>query len=182
MEETESECERNYNKITCDTSYQYPILKRNVLTIKNSVYHESDEHVDTISDSRKQVDARNNPIKETHIVNRFSNISVGVRSLELAAIEIGIIGKGITQRIISGDTNIGTNLVTNVLTNSSEQFFKTDLSRLNTLQYEAFMIGSQDESVESNRKIICTYRDSRNNRGDHTRIETPGVNKDILSP
>ena len=44
------------------------------------------------------------------------------------------------------------------------------------------MIGSQDESMESNRKIICTSRDSRNIRGNHTKIKTPGVNKDVVSP
>ena len=58
IEETEAEFERNYNKITCDTSYQSPILNKNVLTINDSVYYDLDENVDTISDSRKQVDAR----------------------------------------------------------------------------------------------------------------------------
>ena len=53
IEETEAEFEHNYNKITCDTSYQSYILKKDVLTINDSVYYESDEHVDTISDSRK---------------------------------------------------------------------------------------------------------------------------------
>ena len=43
------------------------------------------------------------------------------------------------------------------------------------------MIGPQDESVEINRKIICTSSDSRNIRGDHTRIETPVVNGDVFS-
>ena len=69
IEEKEAEFERNYNEITCDTSYQSPILKKDVLKINDSVYYESDEHVDTISDSRKQVDARNNPIK-AHIVDK----------------------------------------------------------------------------------------------------------------
>ena len=43
------------------------------------------------------------------------------------------------------------------------------------------MIGLKDESVESNRKIICTSRDSRNIRGDHSRIGNLGVNKDVGS-
>ena len=63
IEETEAEFERNYKNITCDTLYQYPILNKYVLTINNSVYYELDEHVDTISDSRKQVDSSNEPIK-----------------------------------------------------------------------------------------------------------------------
>ena len=49
------------------------------------------------------------------------------------------------------------------------------------LQSEAFVIGPQDESLESNRNIICTSRDSRNIRGDHSRIGTPGVNEDVFS-
>ena len=44
------------------------------------------------------------------------------------------------------------------------------------------MIGSQYESVKGKRKIICTSRDSRKNRGNHSRIGTPGVNKEVLSP
>ena len=63
MEETEAELESNYNKILCDNLYQAPILKKDVLTINNSLYYESGEHVDTISDSIKQVDASNQPIK-----------------------------------------------------------------------------------------------------------------------
>ena len=42
------------------------------------------------------------------------------------------------------------------------------------------MIGSHDESVEGNRNIICTSRDSRNIRGNHSRIWTPGVNKYVF--
>ena len=43
--------------------------KKDVSTINDYVYNESDEHLDMIIDSRKQVDPRNNPIKGTHIVN-----------------------------------------------------------------------------------------------------------------
>ena len=135
-----------------------------------------------IRDSSKQVDARNYPIKETHIVDRACNLSVGVGYLEPAVFRIGIIGQGITYLITNGDTNIGANLVMNVLKNSDEQLFNTNSSRLNTLQSEEFVIGSPDESVESNRKIKCTSRDGRNIRGDHTKIKTPGVNEDVVSP
>ena len=53
---------------------------KNVSTINNLVYYESDEHTDTISDSRKQVDASNKPIKDTHIVDRINNLSVSTRT------------------------------------------------------------------------------------------------------
>ena len=35
IEETEAYFERNYNNITCNTSYQSPILNKDVLTIKD---------------------------------------------------------------------------------------------------------------------------------------------------
>ena len=101
IKETEEEFERNYNKITCDTSYQSPMKKNDVLTMNDSVYDETEEHVDMISDYRKQVDARNDLIKETHIVNRISTLSIGVGSLEPDV--IGIIGQG--------STPLSTNLV-----------------------------------------------------------------------
>ena len=68
------EHKRNIKNITCDELYQSPMKKKDVSTINDSVYNDSDEHVDTISDSRKQDDARNNPIKETHVVNRVSTL------------------------------------------------------------------------------------------------------------
>ena len=42
--------------------------KKDVSTINDSVYYESDEHENTISDSIKPVDASNKPITDTHIV------------------------------------------------------------------------------------------------------------------
>ena len=53
MEETEAEFERNINKIICNTSFQSPIQKKDVSTIEDYVYYESDDQVDTISDSSK---------------------------------------------------------------------------------------------------------------------------------
>ena len=146
--------------------------KRDESTISDSGYNELDEHVDTIIDSIKQVDERNDPIKETHIVDGISTLSIGVGSLEPDV--IGVIGQG--------STPLSTNLVTNVLTNSSEQIFMTSLSPLNRFQSKTFVIGSHDESVEGNWNIICTLRDSRNSRGDNSRIGTPGVNKYVFSP
>ena len=80
------EHEHKINNITCDDLYQSPMKKKDVSTINNSVYNESDEHVDTISDSSKHIDARNDPIKETNIINRVSTLSIGVRTLDPAVI------------------------------------------------------------------------------------------------
>ena len=154
--------------------------KKDVSTINDLVYYESDENVDMISDSCKQVDASNDPIKDTHIVDRIDNLSVGVVYVEPAVIGVGIIGQGITQGIINGGMDIGSNLVTKLLTNSSKILFDVNTFQLNTLQSETLVIGPQDESVKRNNRIICTPSDSRNNRGEHvSRIDTPGVNEDI---
>ena len=122
--------ERNINNISCDDLYQSPILNKDVSTINELVYYESDEHVDTISDSSKQVHVSNKPIKKTHIVDGINNLSVGVGSLEPAVIGVRIIGQGITQVVIYGGTKIGRKLVTNVLTNSRKILFDTNTFQL----------------------------------------------------
>ena len=45
--ELDLEDERNINNITCEDVYTYPMKKKET---NDSVYHESDEHADTISD------------------------------------------------------------------------------------------------------------------------------------
>ena len=129
----DTEHKRNINNITCDDLYQSPMKKEDVSTINNLVYNELDEHIDTISDSRKQVDDRNDPTKETHIVDGIITLLIGVGSLKPAVIGI----------IVWGSMD----LVTHVLTNSREQLFMKSLSPLNTFQSKAFVIGSQDETV-----------------------------------
>ena len=107
--------------------------KKYVSTINDSVYYESDEHVDTISNSSKQVDPRNDPIKETHTVDGVRTLSVGVGLFDPAV--IGVIGQD------------NTDLVTHVLTNSSEKVSTKSLSLLNTNQSKTFVIGLEYESV-----------------------------------
>ena len=70
MEETDAEHEHNINDITCDDSYQSLMKNKDVSTINDYVYYESDEQVDTISDSNKQFDPSSNPMTETHIIDR----------------------------------------------------------------------------------------------------------------
>ena len=69
MEETEAEFESNINEITCNTSFQSPIKMKGISTINYFAYYESDEQVDTISDSKEQVDPSSNPRLDTHITN-----------------------------------------------------------------------------------------------------------------
>ena len=80
---------------------------------------------------------------ETHIVDRFSNLSVGVGLFELDVIG-GRIGP-----------------VTNVLENSRVEIPLNSLSPLNTNTLKAFVIGSACKSVGVNRNILnCTLPDS----------------------
>ena len=65
--------------------------KEDVSTINDSVYYESDEKLDTIIDSNKKVDPRNNSIAETKIVDRVCNLSVGVRIFNPAVVIEGCI-------------------------------------------------------------------------------------------
>ena len=99
--------------------------KKDVSTINDSVYYESDEQVDTISDSKIQVNPRNYPIAETHIFNRVRNLSVGVVIFKPAIVIGGRIGP-----------------ITNVLENSRVELPLNSLSPLNTNQSKAFVIGS----------------------------------------
>ena len=94
--------------------------KEKVLTIKDSVYYESDEHADTISDSSKQVGASNKPITDTHIIEGVDNLSLGIVSVKPAVIGFVIIGRGITQDVISGRTIIFKNIVTDIFSDSSK--------------------------------------------------------------
>ena len=48
--------------------------KKDLSTINGSVYYESDEKVDMISDSNKHVDPRSDPMAETHIIDRVRNL------------------------------------------------------------------------------------------------------------
>ena len=99
--------------------------KEKVSTINDSVYYESDEDANTISDSIKQVDASNKPIIDTHIVEGVNNLSVVIVSVKPAVIGVGIIGRGITQVVISGRTRIVKNIVTEISSDSIKQLFKT---------------------------------------------------------
>ena len=138
--ELDLEHKHNINNITCEELYKSPMKNKESKTINDSVYYESDENADKISDSSKQVDASNEPITDTHIVDRVRNLSFGIVSIEPAVIEVRIIGQGITQGVISGRTNIVNNIVTYILRDSSKQLFETNMFQLNSLQSETLVI------------------------------------------
>ena len=135
---------------------------KDVSTINDYVYHESDDQVDTISYSNKQVDPISNPMAETHIVDRVSKLSVGVGLFEPA-----VIGGGIGP-------------VTNVLENSRAELSINSLSPLNTNMSKAFVIGSACKSMGVNRNTLNYMSPDRTIRN-HRRIGTLGVNEGVFS-
>ena len=137
--------------------------KKDVSTINNCLYHDSDKQVDLISDSNKQFDPRSDPKSETHIFDRVRRLSARVGLFEQTV----IIG-----RIVP---------VTNVVENSRVELSLNSLSPLNTNMSKAFVIGSACKSVGVNRNIInCTSHNKKIRN--HSRIGTPGVNEGVFSP
>ena len=102
--EVEEGNERNINDMMQVDEYKLPGGNKDASTVNNSAYYESDEHEVEIGDSDKQVEAIKESITDTHSVNRFRNLSVGVVSVKPAVTGVGIIGRGgrgITEGIIN---------------------------------------------------------------------------------
>ena len=129
--EAEAGHERNINDMTQLDEYKLPRKNKDASTINDSEYHNSDEHEDEISDLSKHVEASKEPITDTHV----HNTSVGIVSVKPAAIEVGIIGRGITQGVSSRGTSIVKNVVTDVLTDSSKMIFP-----LNPFKFQMLII------------------------------------------
>ena len=73
--------------------------KKHVLTINDSVYYDSDEQVDTINDSNKQVDSIIYPEEDTHIINRIRKWSVRLILLAQTVLETIVIGQDLVTSV-----------------------------------------------------------------------------------
>ena len=94
MEEMEVEFERNINKIAMDTPFQSPVQKKDISTINDYVYNNSNNQVDKISDSKEQVDtssrSRTNSVEQvdpssdlrvdTHITNGIQTLFIRLKN------------------------------------------------------------------------------------------------------
>ena len=69
-----------------DTSFQSPIQKKDILTINDSAYYESDDQVDTLSDPKEQVDPSSYPRVDTHIMDVIQKLSIITITLKLFVI------------------------------------------------------------------------------------------------
>ena len=65
--------------------------------MNDSVYYESDEQVNRISDSNKQVDPRSDTMAETRVLDRVHKLSVRFGLFEPAV--IGVIGKYLVTNV-----------------------------------------------------------------------------------
>ena len=70
-----------------DTSYKSPIQKKDVSTISNSAYYDSDDQLYKISYSKEQVDPSRDIRLDTHITNRIQKSSI--RPITLQPVVIG---------------------------------------------------------------------------------------------
>ena len=138
--------------------------KKDVLTINDSVYFKSDEQVDTISYSNKQVDTSSDPKEETHISNIIHKWSV--RQLFEPAV-IGVIGQ---------------DLITNVQENSRVYLSLKSLSLLNTITPKAIVTGAACKSAQVDRNTRKTCTPDDRNIWNHIRVGTLEVNEGVFSP
>ena len=159
MEETEAESEHNINKITCDTSFQSLIQNKYVSKINNSVYYDSDEQVDMISNSNKPVDPSSNPNIETHIINKIRKLSV--RPILFNPSAIGVIGQ---------------DLVTNVRENSRVELSLKSLSPLNAMSSKEVVTGAACNIAQVDRNIRKNCKPVDMSISNPSRVGTPEVN------
>ena len=130
--------------------YKSPWKDKDATTVNDSAYTFLNSFNDEISDSSEQVEASKEPITDTHIVHRVCNLSDGTISVEPDVTGVGIIGRGgpraisggsITQSIIHRRTSIiSSNVITHVLTDSSEMILKSDSFPFNLLNSKTLMI------------------------------------------
>ena len=148
--EEEVDHERNINNMTQADDYKLPWKDKDATTINNTVndtaYTLLNSWNDDTSDSSKQVETSNEPIKDTHI----HDTSVGTNNMELAVTGVGIIEQGgprsiiggsITQGIIQrGKIIISSNVITHILMDSSEMILRSDSFPFNPLKSQTLVI------------------------------------------
>ena len=88
--EEEAGHEHYINSMTQVDEYESPGKYKDASTVNDSAYNNLDEYEDEISDSDQMVEARKEPITDTH----DRNTSVGTTSVNPAIIGFGIIGRG----------------------------------------------------------------------------------------
>ena len=143
--------ERNIDNMNHEDDYKSPCKDKDATTVNNTLDDTSftflNSFQDDTSDSSKQLETSKDPSKDTqtskepitdnHIVNRVRKLQDGTTNVDPVVTGVGIIEQGgpraisggsITQSIIHGGGGGITcsNVITHVLTNSSEMTLKSD--------------------------------------------------------
>ena len=154
-------------------------------TVNDFAYHNLDECKDEISDSSKQVEVSKEPITDTHIVDRVWNLLDRIVSVKPDLTGVGIIGRGrrgITQGMINvGIGIISSNVITDVLTDSSKMFLKSDSFPLDPFKSKTLVIASQNEPCLSCDSIVRSSSEIGDSRIYHSMIGTQIMKKNIIS-
>ena len=207
--EEEAGNERNIHNMTQEGDYKLPWKDKDATdattvnnTLDNTGFTFLNSFQDNKSDSSKQVETSMDPIKDTQtitypiiddtrIIDRFCYLQDGPTNMDPVVTGVGIIGQGgprtisggsISQSIIQGEGSIiCSNVITHVLTNSSEMNLKNDLFGFDPLKAQTLVIAPLTEPfLTSDRDVRMTsvIGDSRPNHG---MIGTPFVKKDMWS-
>ena len=86
------------------------------------------------------VEASQEPIKDTHV----HKTSVGTTSVNSVVTGVGNIGQGGPMNISRGTSIISSNVITDVLTDSSKMILNSNSFPLNPLKSQTLMIASQN--------------------------------------
>ena len=93
----------------------------------NYVYYELDDHLETINDSKKQVDPSSNPKEDTHIIDWIRKLSV--------------------RTILFNPAVIGQDFITSVRETSRDGFSLKSFSPLNTISSKEIVTGAACNST-----------------------------------
>ena len=137
-----------------DPSYQSHIQKKDISTINNSAYYESDDQLDTISYCKEQVDPSSDPRIDTHITDRIQKLSIRPITLEPVV--------------------IGQDLVMSVQETSRNGFSLKSLNPLHTISVKDIVKEAACKSAQVDRIAVRTPIKTIHNQ--------LGVNVDVFSP
>ena len=152
MEKTEAEFEC-LNKITMDASFQSPIQKKDISTINDYVYNESNDQVDTISYSKENFDPISDPRVDTDITD-------GIQKLSIIPITF--------EPVI-----IGKDLVASVQETLRDRLLRESLKTLHTISSKEIVTDAACNSVQVDRIVRNPIRAIH---------RTSGVNLEVFSP
>ena len=177
----ETEHERNILDMTQVDYYKSPSKDKDATTVNDSAYTFLNSYEDDISDSNKQVEVSKKPIKDTHVHNT-SVVTSSVKPEVTGVVIIGQGGRGITQGTINGGTSIiSSNIITDVLTDSSMIILKSDTFPLVSFKSQMLVIASQNKPTLSCNRIVRASSEIGDSRIDHGRIGTPIMKNNIWS-